>query len=70
MTKNVGSADKIIRTLLAIVLGLLIFTGNVTGTFAIILGILAVILLGTSLVSFCPLYTIVKVSTAKDAPKK
>jgi hypothetical protein len=70
MTKNVGSADKIIRTLLAIVLGLLIFTGNVTGVLAIILGVVAVVLLGTSAVSFCPLYTIVKVSTAKDDAKK
>ncbi|MBK7257463.1 MAG: DUF2892 domain-containing protein [Ignavibacteriae bacterium] len=70
MTKNVGPADRIVRTLLAIVLGILIFTGEVTGTLAIVLGVLAVVLLATSAVSFCPLYTIGKISTAKDGAKK
>jgi hypothetical protein len=70
MTKNVGSADRIVRTLLAIVFGVLIFTGNVTGTLAIILGVLAVVLLATSAVSFCPLYLVGKISTGRDAGKK
>ena len=69
MTKNVGSADRIVRILLAIVFGVLIFTGEVTGTFAIILGILGVVLLVTSVVSFCPLYFISKMSTLKDSSK-
>lgn len=70
MTKNVGSADKIVRTLLAIVFGILIFTGEVTGALAIVLGVLAVVLLATSAVSFCPLYLIGNMSTAKDGVKK
>ena len=70
MTKNVGPADRIVRTLLAIVLGILIFTGEVTGTLAIVLGVLAVVLLATSVVSFCPLYFIGKLSTAKDGARK
>ena len=65
MTKNVGTADRIIRTLLAIVFGILIFTGEVSGTLAIILGVLGVVLLGTSIVSFCPLYLVGKLSTLK-----
>ena len=70
MTKNVGSADKIVRTLLAIVFGILIFTGEVTGALAIVLGVLAVVLLATSAISFCPLYLIGNMSTAKDGVKK
>ncbi len=70
MTKNVGSADRIVRTLLAIVLGILVFTGEVTGTLAIVLGVLAVVLLATSTMSFCPLYAIGKMSTAKGGAKK
>lgn len=70
MTKNVGPADRIVRTLLAIVLGVLIFTGEVSGTLAIVLGVLAVVLLATSAVSFCPLYVVGKLSTLKDGGKK
>ena len=70
MTKNVGPADRIVRTLLAMVFGVLIFTGQVTGTLAIVLGVLAVVLIATSAVSFCPLYTVGKISTAKGGEKK
>ncbi len=69
MIKNVGSADRIVRTLLAIVFGILIFTGEVTGAFALVLGILAVVLLATSVIRFCPLYFIGKISTAKEQAK-
>lgn len=70
MMKNMGSADRIVRTLLAIVLGILIFTGQVEGTLAIVLGIVAVVFLLTSAVSVCPLYMPFKISTLKQAAKK
>ena len=63
MTKNMGTADRIIRILLAVIIGILYFTGNLTGTAAIILGLFAVIFLVTSFVSFCPLYVPFKIST-------
>ena len=63
MKKNMGTADRVIRTILAVVIGVLYFTGQITGTAAIILGIFAVIFLLTSLVSFCPLYAPFKIST-------
>ena len=65
MKKNMGSADKIIRVLLAIIFGILIFTGTVTGALAIILGIFGVVFLVTSFMSFCPLYLPIKFSTLK-----
>jgi hypothetical protein len=64
MKLNLGMADRAIRTLLAIVVGVLYFTGVIGGTVALILGILAVILLLTSLVSFCPIYRLFGLSTA------
>jgi hypothetical protein len=70
VTKNVGSADRIIRTIVAIALGVLILTGKVTGTLAIILGLVAVISLATGAVSVCPLYAMLKISTRPDAGKK
>lgn len=67
MKKNLGNADRIIRVLLAIVFGVLYFTGTVTGTAGIVLLVLGAVFLLTSLISFCPLYAIVGLSTC---PKK
>jgi hypothetical protein len=66
MKKNMGTADRIIRIILVIVIGILYFTGQITGTAAIVLGIIAVIFILTSIVSFCPLYLPLKISTRKE----
>ena len=60
-----GRVDKIIRVLLAVAVGVLYFIGLISGTVAIILGILAIVFLLTSLVSFCPLYFPFNLSTRK-----
>jgi len=65
MAKNMGIADRVIRTLLAIVVGILYFTGRISGTVAVILGIVAVVFLLTSAIGFCPGYLPFKISTAK-----
>jgi len=65
MKKNVGNADRLIRVLLALVIAVLYFTDQISGTVAIVLGLLAVIFLITSAMSFCPLYAPFKISTAK-----
>lgn len=69
MKKNMGVADRIVRTLLAVLVAVLYFTDQISGIAAIILGIFAVIFLLTSLASFCPLYAPFKLSTAKKADK-
>jgi hypothetical protein len=66
MKKNMGSADRIIRTIIAIVVGILYFTGQITGTTAIILGILAIVFLLTSFAGTCPLYLPFGLSTHKS----
>lgn len=68
MKKNMGTADRIIRTLAAIVIGVLYFTNVVSGALGVVLMIVAVIFLLTSVISFCPLYTLFGISTYK-APK-
>jgi Inner membrane protein YgaP-like, transmembrane domain len=65
MKKNVGSADRVIRILFAVVVAILLFTNQISGIAAIVLGIFAVVFLVTGLVSFCPLYAAFKLSTAK-----
>ena len=62
---NMSSMDRIIRTVVAVIIGVLIFTNVVSGTLAIILGVVAVIFLVTALIGFCPLYTLLKFSTKK-----
>jgi hypothetical protein len=65
MKKNMGSIDKIVRVIVAVVIGVLYFMDQITGTAAIILGIFAVIFLLTSAIGFCPLYLPLKLSTIK-----
>ena len=65
MKKNVGNADRIIRILAAVAVAVLLLTGTVTGTLALILGIVAAIFLVTGFVSVCPLYMLLGISTKK-----
>lgn len=61
-----GTIDRTVRTLLAILVGVLYFMDVISGTTAIILGALAIIFLGTSLISTCPLYMPFGLSTRKQ----
>lgn len=63
MKKNMGTLDQIIRVSLAVLIAILYFTNVISGTWAIILGILAVVFLVTSLFSICPLYLLFGIST-------
>jgi hypothetical protein len=65
MQKNVGAPDRMVRIVLALVIGLLVATGQVTGTTAIVLGIVAAVLLATGVMSMCPLYSLLRISTFK-----
>jgi hypothetical protein len=66
MKKNMGSADKIIRFIVAAVLIALYFTGTLTGTLGIVGLVVAGIFVLTSLVSFCPLYAIFGLKTCSN----
>lgn len=58
-----GSVDRMIRIVVAIILAALYFTGTVTGTLGIVLVVIAGVFTLTSVISFCPLYSIVGLST-------
>lgn len=58
-----GNLDKLIRVLLAMVFVILYLTGAVAGTLGLALVAIAVLFVLTSLVSFCPLYTIFGINT-------
>lgn len=61
MKKNMGTFDRAIRIIVAIVLLILIFSGQITGTLAYILGIISIVFLITSTIGWCyppfPLHT-------------
>jgi uncharacterized Tic20 family protein len=65
MKKNMGSLDKMIRIVVALVLAGLYFTGVLTGTIAIVGLALAVVFVLTSFISFCPLYAPFGINTCK-----
>lgn len=65
MKKNMGMADRAVRLLIAAVIAVLYFTHTITGTWAIVLGILAIVFVLTSFISFCPLYAPFGINTCK-----
>ena len=60
---NVGTADRTIRLLLALTLIVLVYTGIVRGIAGIIGLVVALLLTVTSLLSFCPVYKLLKMSS-------
>jgi len=69
MKNNMGALDKIIRVLVAAVFVYLFYTEKVTGSLGYVLLVFAGIFLLTSLMSFCPLYTVLGIKTCKIKEK-
>lgn len=67
MEKNMGSADRLIRIVIAAVIAALYLTNVISGTLGIVLLVLAIVFLLTSFVGFCPLYKPLGINTC---PKK
>jgi hypothetical protein len=65
MNANVGSPDKLIRVVLAVVAGVVAFVVGAGSVLGIVLLAVAAILLVTSAVSFCPIYRVLGMSTHK-----
>lgn len=69
MKTNMGSADRIIRIIIAAIIGFLYFNGTITGTLGLVLIIMAAVFLLTSFIGFCGLYTILGINTCKIKEK-
>ncbi|NBV82612.1 DUF2892 domain-containing protein [bacterium] len=65
MKKNIGTVDRILRIAFAGLVGGLYAKHLIHGNVAIALGAFAAVFLLTSLISYCPLYTILGVSTCE-----
>jgi len=65
MNRNLSNVDRIARVVLAALFDYLYFGGIVTGALGIILVVLGAVFLLTAVVSFCPIYAALKLSTFK-----
>ena len=65
MKTNMGTADRIVRILVAVMIGGLYFAEIISGITAVVLLILAGIFILTSFMRFCPLYYPFGISTKK-----
>jgi hypothetical protein len=68
MTKNMGTADRAIRTVLALIVAGLYFTGRISGIVGIVLLVIAAVFLVTSLFAWCPGYLPFRFSTRARPP--
>ncbi len=65
MKQNMGSVDRIVRLVIAVIIAALYFSGKLTGTLGIVLLVFAAIFAVTGFISFCPLYLPFGLSTKK-----
>lgn len=63
MKRNMSTADRSIRLVIAALIIILYLTNVIAGTFGIVLLVIAGILMLTSFVGYCPLYTLFGIST-------
>ncbi|NNK75337.1 MAG: DUF2892 domain-containing protein [Maribacter sp.] len=65
MKKNMGRLDKVIRLILALVAGLLVYFEFVDGALAYILLTITGVFVITSLIGFCPLYGVFGINSCQ-----
>ncbi len=67
--KNMGVIDRVVRALLAVTVLVLYLLNMISGTAAIILGVIAVVFLATSMIGICPAYMPFGIKTFKSEGK-
>jgi hypothetical protein len=65
MKNNMGTADRVIRVVIAAIILALYFTNVIGGTLCLILLIFAAIFTLTSIAGVCPVYSVLGISTCK-----
>ena len=70
MKANLGMAERVIRIAFALVVAVLYATNVIGGTLAIILGVVAAIFLVTGMISFCPLWRALGISSLRKTANK
>jgi len=65
-----GTTDRLARTVIAVVILILLMKGTLTGTFALILCVFAIVFLSTSATGWCPFYKPMNINTKKTEQKQ
>ncbi len=65
MKSNMGSTDRMIRLVVAVIVLVLFMTDVISGTLGWVLIAIAAVFTLTSMINFCPLYTVLGISTKK-----
>ncbi|WP_036155410.1 YgaP family membrane protein [Maribacter forsetii] len=65
MRKNLGSTDRFIRLFIAVALLTTFYTETVTGTIGYIMAAVAGVLIFTTFISFCPIYSLLGINSCK-----
>lgn len=65
MKSNMGSTDRMIRLIVAVIVLVLFMTDVISGTLGWVLIAIAAVFTLTSMINFCPLYTVLGISTKK-----
>jgi len=65
MKHNMGTADRIIRAIIALVLAWLVFSKTVSGVLAVVLGVVALAMAVTAIFAYCPPYALLGIRTCK-----
>jgi len=65
MKRNLSNIDRIVRVVIAAVFAYLYFGGILPGTLGLVLFVLGIVFVLTSIMSFCPIYAMFKLSTYK-----
>jgi hypothetical protein len=58
LSKNMGTLDRGLRGAVGVILAVLVYLGFITGTWAVVAGVVSVLLVLTSVVGFCPPYAL------------
>ena len=66
MNKNMRTIYRSILTVMAVIIGILYFAGQISDPAAIVVGLFAGAFLITSVTSFCPTYLPCKLNTSKQ----
>jgi hypothetical protein len=63
MKKNLGLIDRVVRVAFAVAVLVLYLAGQLSTAAAIVLGVIAVVLVVTSVVGMCPIYALLGISS-------
>jgi hypothetical protein len=65
MESNLHKLDRVLRIIVAALIGYMSFIGMFEGQLALILPIVAIVFALTGIINFCPLYKLMGISTRK-----